>query len=154
MQKKNLHLWMGMERSTAWDWGAWIWTWIGEPGHGLMIGAWLDPDPFGHYHLDKNNKQIIIMQMNTIVKIKPKEIKMTNNNNKKIILKKDKERREPDSEPKMSYFKISLCRNFVWKVIDYPASHDTCLWNTHVSGSAALTTPKSLSLIGSALAQI
>ena len=26
--------------------------------------------------------------MNTIVKIKPKEIKMTNNNNKKLILKK------------------------------------------------------------------
>jgi len=25
------------------------------------------------------------------------------------------ERRGPDSEPKMRYFKIPLCRNFYWK---------------------------------------
>jgi len=38
------------------------------------------------------------------------------------------ERREPDSEPKMRYFKIPLCRNFVWKVRDYSRSDDMCQW--------------------------
>jgi len=27
---------------------------------------------------------------------------------------------------KLRYFKISLCRNFVWKVRDYSGSDDTC----------------------------
>jgi len=39
------------------------------------------------------------------------------------------ERRGPKSEKKnMRYFKIPLCRNFVWKVRDYSGSDDTCQW--------------------------
>jgi len=34
------------------------------------------------------------------------------------IKNKIKERRGPDSEPKMRHFKIPLCRNFYWKVRD------------------------------------
>jgi len=40
-----------------------------------------------------------------------------NNNNKN-------ERRGPESEQKMRYFKIPLCRNFVWKVGDYSGQDD------------------------------
>jgi len=53
------------------------------------------------------------------------EIRIT----KKIIIKnKNKKRKGPDSEPKMRYFKIPLCRNFVWKVGDYSGLNDACQW--------------------------
>jgi len=35
--RKILHLWMRVERSRAWDWDGWIWTWIGEPRHGPLF---------------------------------------------------------------------------------------------------------------------
>jgi len=49
---------------------------------------------------------------------------------KKIKIKgliKENEKRAPLGT-KMRYFKIPLCRNFVWKVSDYSASDDTCQW--------------------------
>jgi len=47
----------------------------------------------------------------------------------KLELKiKIKTEREPDSEPKMRYFKIPLCRNFVWKAGDYSGPKDVCQW--------------------------
>jgi len=49
-------------------------------------------------------------------------------NNKDKIRIKNNERRVPDSEPKMRYFKIPLCRNFVWKVGDYLGLNDACQW--------------------------
>jgi len=45
---------------------------------------------------------------------------------KKIKIKN--ERRGSKSEPKMRYFKIPLCRNFVWKVGDYSGPKDVCQW--------------------------
>ena len=41
---------------------------------------------------------------------------------------KKKERREPDSEPNMRYFKIPLCRIFHWNVNDRSGSNDVCQW--------------------------
>jgi len=41
---------------------------------------------------------------------------------------KKKERREPDSEPNMRYFKIPLCRIFHWNVKDRSGSNDVCQW--------------------------
>jgi len=46
----------------------------------------------------------------------------------KIRKKKDKERRGPDSEPKMRYFKIPLCRIFHWNVRDRIGLGDMCQW--------------------------
>jgi len=46
-----------------------------------------------------------------------------------ILKDKNKtERRGPESEQKMRYFKIPLCRNFVWKVGDYSGPNDACQW--------------------------
>jgi len=39
---------------------------------------------------------------------------------------KIKEKRGPESEETMRYFKIPLCRIFVWKVKDYSRPSDTC----------------------------
>jgi len=41
---------------------------------------------------------------------------------------KNKERRGPDSESKMRYFKIPLCWIFYWKIRDWSESIDVCLW--------------------------
>jgi len=41
---------------------------------------------------------------------------------------KKKVRRGLDSELKMRYFKIPLCRNFVWKFGDYSGLNDACQW--------------------------
>jgi len=67
------------------------------------------------------------------------EINNNNDNNKK------NERRGPDSELQMRYFKIPLCRNFVWKVRDFSGrmtrvsvvlgqklGYDTCLHRIRV----------------------
>jgi len=37
-------------------------------------------------------------------------------------------KRGPESEQKMRYFKILLCRNFVRKVDDYFGLDDACQW--------------------------
>jgi len=34
----------------------------------------------------------------------------------------------PNRNQKMRYFKIPLCRNFVWKVGDYSGPDDVCQW--------------------------
>jgi len=47
---------------------------------------------------------------------------------KKIKIIKRSREEGPNRNKKMRYFKIPLCRNFVWKIGDYFGPNDACQW--------------------------